>query len=78
MCLSDCSAMAMFRWGSLSAFQPAKGKNGMAFWERYYDFNGRLRVQFDGDLGKFTLFLAVLIAKILTKVLVWRGWIGCE
>ena len=28
LCLSDCSAMAMamFRWGSLSAFQPAKDR----------------------------------------------------
>jgi len=40
--LSYCSSMAMDRWGSLSAFQLAKNKNGMAFWTSYCDFNGRL------------------------------------
>ena len=56
--LSDCSAMAMDRWGSLSAFQLAKNKNGMAFVVSYFDFNGRLGVQFDSDIRKLTMFLA--------------------
>ena len=48
-----------------------KSSSFHALLESYYDFNARLGVQFDGDLSKFTLFLAVLIANILTKVLVW-------
>ena len=68
--MSDCSAMAMDRWGVLSAFQPTKNKNGMAFVASYCDFNARLEVQFDGDIRKITLFLAGLFAKNLQKVLV--------
>ena len=69
--LSDCSAMAMDRWGVLSAFQPAKNKNGMAFVASDCDFNGRLGSNLVVISKKLPCFLLDCLPKNCKKCLFW-------